>query len=325
MDGDDEEDPVKAAFGDRMDLYDVADWDVRSRLDALAVGVYTGLRTSSRLFLVVFALSLFAAEITVVGVLVVQEPTIGVLGALSVVPAVFLALYFWWDDPTRREPLPTLVMTFVLAVVFATLAAVVNTVMFGAVQEVSGVPGVTLLAPAVLFFLVVGPVEETVKWLAVRLHAYRSADFDTVVDGVVYGAVAGLGFASIENLAYISQGYVVPEGVGVTTQLGGAFSTATSRAFVGPGHVIYSALAGYYLGLAKFNPGRRGPIVVKGLLVAAFVHGLYNTFVNYLPLSGPTFVVFVVLYDGFWIAVLYRKVSRYRRLYRRARTEGPSR
>jgi len=167
---------------------------------------------------------------------------------------------------------------------------------------------------------VVGPIEETVKWLAVRVYAYRSDAFRTVIDGVVYGAMAGVGFAAIENLTYIlifgaeatTNGFVVLEE--------DAVAIATQRAFVGPGHVVFSAWAGFYLGLAKFNQSKRGPIVVKGLLIAAFIHGLYNTLVSVLPFTLVSFVIFIVVYHGFWFSLLFRKVRRYRTLYR-SRTE----
>jgi RsiW-degrading membrane proteinase PrsW (M82 family) len=313
-----DDDPVKAVLGDREDLYDVASWDVRTWLDGVAVRVWAGLRDVRRWFLLSLALGLFAAELAFVTALIWDRPTLGVLSVLSILPAAGLAAYFWYGDPTFREPLDTLAITFVLAVVFASLASVVNTVFFAGLEAASAVPVVALVGPAALFFLVVGPIEETVKWLAVRTYAYRRSEFDAVVDGVVYGAVAGLGFATIENLVYIVQGFLGPPPAGVATQVQGAVETAAGRAFVGPGHVIYSAFAGYYLGLAKFNPDRRGPIVVKGLLIAAFIHGVYNTAVAYLQLSGVGFVAFVVVFDGVLVAILYRKLARYRRFYRRA-------
>jgi RsiW-degrading membrane proteinase PrsW (M82 family) len=105
-----------------------------------------------------------------------------------------------------------------------------------------------------------------------------------------------------------------------------AVQTATSRAFVGPGHVLYSAIAGYYLGLAKFNPEHRGPIVVKGIFIAAVVHAVYNTSVTYLPQLVPwnllTFVGFVVLFDGVVGYFVYRKLSRYKRLYHQTPASG---
>lgn len=42
-------------------------------------------------------------------------------------------------------------------------------------------------------------MEESVRLLAVRLYAYNDARFAAVIDGAVCGAIAGLGFATIEN------------------------------------------------------------------------------------------------------------------------------
>lgn len=47
-------------------------------------------------------------------------------------------------------------------------------------------------------------MEESVKLLAVRLYAYNDARFAAVIDGAVCGAIAGLGFATIENGIHIS-------------------------------------------------------------------------------------------------------------------------
>ncbi len=319
------EDPVKAAFEGREDLYDVATWEVRSLLDRLAVRTYLGLKRAGRWTLIAFALLLFAGEFVLTVMLVTDRPVLGVLAALSILPAAALAAYFWLGDPTMREPLPTLAFTFVLGVALAGIAAVVNTIAFNSVFAVAGSELVFTVAAVGLFFVVVAPIEEAVKWLAVRLFAYRRPEFDAVVDGVVYGAVAGLGFATIENTLYIVQGFLSPASVGFAGGLGGAVQVATSRAFVGPGHVIYSAWAGYYLGLAKFNPGRRGPIAVKGLLVAVFIHATYNSAVTVLAMDSVGFLAFVLLFDGFWFAALYLKLARYRRLYRRiSETVDPS-
>jgi RsiW-degrading membrane proteinase PrsW (M82 family) len=181
------------------------------------------------------------------------------------------------------------------------------------------------------YYLVVGPVEETVKLLAVRLYAYTDDRFDAVVDGAVYGAMAGLGFAFIENALYITRqlpqgGSELDFGLGL---IGAGGGIAAVRALAGPGHVIYSAIAGYYLGLAKFNRENRGPIVVKGLLIAAFVHATYNTTVGigsgliqtFTPLSGLwAFFAYVIVYDSVFGLYLIRKIQRYRNAYRRAHT-----
>nr|WP_216086544.1 PrsW family intramembrane metalloprotease [Halovivax ruber] len=170
-----------------------------------------------------------------------------------------------------------------------------------------------------------GPVEETVKLLAVRLYAYNDERFAAVIDGAVYGAIAGLGFATIENALYITRAIGDVGGVRLGLDLIGIGGDITAtRALAGPGHVVYSSFAGYYLGLAKFNPGNRGPIVVKGLIIAALIHATYNATVGLataliraatgLP-ELAAFLVYVLGYVGFFGYLLYRKLRRYRAAY----------
>jgi RsiW-degrading membrane proteinase PrsW (M82 family) len=262
---------------------------------------------------------------------VLTDEVILVFTQLSVLPALGLAVYLYVTDVTTSEPLYLLAATFVLAVLFAGFAGVLNTLTNVGLESLGLTVGVVgFVVQIATFFVVVGPVEETVKLLAVRLYAYRSPAFDAVIDGAVYGAVAGLGFATIENAVYISG---QTQGIGDPLNLvatGGAITAV--RALAGPGHVIYSAFAGYYLGLAKFNPDRAGPIVVKGLLIAALIHATYNSLAGVAPqlIAGYFgipwflgFLGFVLVYDGLFGLVLLRKIERYRRAYRDAHDTGP--
>ncbi len=315
-------DPIERAADDSMDLQEVSTWEPRSLLDRFAYSVYTALSYGFPVIVLLVALGITASILLSPAIIVAEEPLVSVFFLLSVVPAALLAAYIWYADITTREPLGLLVATFVLVVLFAPFAAVINTVGGEFLNRA------TVIGSLLFFFLIVGPVEEVVKLLAVRVYAYRSDSFDAVIDGAVYGAVAGLGFASIENAIYIG-GYLTDLEAG-TGLLVGATEIATTRALAGPGHVIYSAIAGFYLGLAKFNPHNAGPLVVKGLLVAAFVHGLYNSTVQFVPATAAelfaispdaAFVGFIVVFNAIFGYYLYRKIARYRRTYREVRED----
>jgi RsiW-degrading membrane proteinase PrsW (M82 family) len=316
----DRKDPIEEAAGDSMDLYDVATWDVRTPLDKASALIWRIAAGSARLAVVGFA---FLLLLGIGGLAALTDPQIGLLTLLSAVPAIGLAAYVYSTDVTSSEPLSLLVATFLLGVLTANFAAVLNTVLRPYFQVLG------FLGTALFFYIVVGPVEEVVKLLAVRLYAYTDERFDAVLDGTVYGAMAGLGFAVIENALYITR-QLPDQGLDVGLGLIGVGGGITAiRALAGPGHVIYSAIAGYYLGLAKFNPGNRGPIVVKGILLAAFVHATYNTTVGIgsgiigavTGLSGlAPFLIYVVLYDGIFGLFLLRKIQKYRDSYRQAHT-----
>ena len=314
-------DPIAEAADDEVDLYGIATWEPRSLLDRTAVAIYRAIVFGARGVVLLVGLALFVG---IGGFSALTDPRVGLLTALSAVPALGLAGYVYLTDVTSGEPVELLVPTFLLAILTATFAAVINSV----AQAVLGFGGNSgLVLSTVFFFLVVGPVEETVKLLAVRLYAYRDARFDTVVDGAVYGAVAGLGFAFIENALYITR-QVDEQALRFGLELIGAGGgIAAIRALAGPGHVIYSAVAGYYLGLAKFNPEYRGPLVIKGLILAAAIHGLYNSTVGIgsgalQSITGlgtlSSFLGFVVIFDGLFALLLLNKIRRYNGAFRSA-------
>ena len=313
-------DPVEDVADEDVDLYDITTWERRTRLDRVAAGVY-GLIVRAAWTIVV--LTAFGILVGIGGLSALVDPQVGVLTVFSAIPAFGLAAYVYLSDPTSAEPLRVLGATFLLGILTASFAAVGNSLL----QPLFAPLG--FLGMTAFFFVVVGPVEEGVKLLAVRLYAYGNDSFNTVVDGAVYGAMAGLGFATVENSIYIArQVGEVGMGAGLAALVGAGGSITAVRALAGPGHVIYSAIAGYYLGLAKFNLGQRGPIVVKGLLVAAFVHATYNAtasigsgliagLLDVPPLVG--FLGYVLVYDGFWGLYLLRKIHRYTATFDRFR------
>ena len=319
-----DEDPIASRADDDRDLYDVATWEERTSLDGLSVALYWLLTRSAKAGVVFVAFVGLLAILGSFGLGLIFNLGIAMLLGLSAVPALGLAAYVYRSDVTTAEPLSLLVATFLLSILTATFAAILNSVLQPYFRPFG------FLGLVVFFFVVVGPIEETVKLLAVRLYAYTDDRFDAVIDGAVYGAIAGLGFVVIENFVYIAQNVDMAELTVGIAALGAGDGIAALRALAGPGHVVYSAFAGYYLGLAKFNPGNRGPIIVKGLVLAAAIHALYNTLVG--PVTGvasglfgvPQILAlfgFVVVFQGAFGYVLLRKIWRYRDAYLDTRDE----
>lgn len=110
------------------------------------------------------------------------------------------------------------------------------------------------------FAFTVGLAEEGAKLLA-TLYATRRREFDEPVDGVVYGAVAALGFAAAENVVYFAFGRVSP------ALVAGRALTAV------PVHLFLSGLWGYALGARLVRPSQR---VAPALIASALAHGAYD-------------------------------------------------
>ena len=103
--------------------------------------------------------------------------------------------------------------------------------------------------------------EEFFKFLVVTRYSARNPAFDEPMDGVVYGATASLGFATLENILYVVQG---------------GWIVAVARALTAvPCHACLGAILGYYVGQARFKSERKvSPWL--GLLVATLLHALYD-------------------------------------------------
>jgi RsiW-degrading membrane proteinase PrsW (M82 family) len=176
---------------------------------------------------------------------------------LALVPAALWIVVFYAQD---REPEPkTLVLkVFVLGGV---LAAAVGQPLIGAFdlwEWARGGIGSSLLAG----ILVVGVVQEALKYAAVRYSVYPSPAYDQPIDGIVYAAAAGLGYATAANLQWTFEVGVPDPG-----------AAAARFAVVTLGHASYAAVVGYFLGRAKFEE-HGGAWLPAGLLAAAVANGV---------------------------------------------------
>ncbi len=245
----------------------------------------------------------------------VLHPLVGVFALASVVPAAFVAIYLWHSDPLARRPALVLVTAFVLGHVTVAFAYIANT---SAQPWFEALP---YLSMVFFFLLFVAPVEEALKLVTVYVHPLRNALLRTPMDGMVFGAFTGLGFATAENAVYVVTGGFLGAG---------GFETVVGRAGVAPAHVMWTAIAGYYLGLALANRRYVAPIVLKGLLAVTLLHGVYNVSISYLPAAVGAAVepeqvtvevvtlVFLVAFYG----VLWYFMESLVKKYRRAVEEG---
>ncbi|MBO6096226.1 MAG: PrsW family intramembrane metalloprotease, partial [Bacteroidales bacterium] len=118
---------------------------------------------------------------------------ISVIG-LAILPALILLYYVYQQDKLQREPTKNLVRAFFYggASVFASLLISVPFMNIGLVpQEIHSFADAFRTA----FFGAAIP-EETAKLVLLFLFLRKCRDFDERMDGIVYGACVGLGFAS---------------------------------------------------------------------------------------------------------------------------------
>ncbi len=191
------------------------------------------------------------------------------LGA-AFVPTLLYVLIFYWADRYEREPRRLVLITFLWGAIPAIIISLIAELSLGAplLQE----PG--MLAADLLEGAVVAPiVEELAKGLALLWIFYRyRQEFDGVLDGILYGALVGFGFAMTENCLYFV-------GAFMENGWGGLTALIYLRSVVfGLNHAFYTGLMGIGLGLARnrrSGPARWGWILM-GLLAAMLAHAFHN-------------------------------------------------
>jgi RsiW-degrading membrane proteinase PrsW (M82 family) len=211
---------------------------------------------------------------------------IGMVSAIIPVP-LYLVLVLWIDR-YEAEPFWMLATAFLWGALVAVLFAFL-------INTVSGV-AVTLMTHSLraghTFGAVISApiVEETSKALILFIFFFVKRDeFDGVIDGIVYAAMAGLGFAMTENIQYY--GKAVMEGGG-----GGLTFVFILRGFLAPfSHPMFTSLTGIGLGLARQsrNTAIKWIAPPLGLMAAISMHSIWNG--SGVLFGGAAFILTYIL------------------------------
>lgn len=190
----------------------------------------------------------------------------------AVGPGLLMCYYIYQSDRHEKEPIPLLVISWGLGVVVFFLAkyfegafdeSITPLIITQSGQE--GFQPSTNLGALLLFaFVRTAFIEEFLKLIFLLLIPFNHKAFNEPMDGIVYAAMIGMGFAIIENLEYC-----MPYD----------FTLALLRDFTAvPSHGVFGVILGYYVGLAKFNKSKRIQYILVGLFLTVFIHGLYDIF-----------------------------------------------
>ena len=116
--------------------------------------------------------------------------------AITIAPSALILLYFFLSDKFK-EPKSTVALVFILGVLICYPAGVLNNFMsinFGNEKDMKDLTH-SFLGPAW--------TEEILKFLILYLIVLKREEFNEPMDGIVYGVVASLGFATLENYDYV--------------------------------------------------------------------------------------------------------------------------
>lgn len=202
----------------------------------------------------------------------------------AVLPAFVLLTFIYNKDKYQKEPTGQILKGFLYGIGSAFIVLLLPAFgLLGTETESTAISAQISKA-----FSTAAIPEETAKlfmlWLLLRKNKY----FDERMDGIVYAAAVGMGFAATENILYLF------------SDLNNWVTVGIVRALISvPGHFFFAVCMGYYYSLAHF---KMTPYKLKDsicvLLVPVIAHGIFDAllFISDMTpmLSGAVTLLFLI-------------------------------
>ncbi len=228
--------------------------------------------------------------------------TAAIAAVFAAVPLLVVVPTFLWLDRLEAEPTRYLLFAFLWGALCAPVGALVLNTSASVLLQAAGFADPRALTAV----LTAPPVEEALKGLAVLLVLLvRRREFDGVVDGIVYGGLAGAGFAFSENILYLGRAYAE---YGVA----GLNAVFVLRGVMAPfSHPLFTVCTGIGLGLAVSvarSGWGRALFALAGFSCAVLLHAIWNL----SAIAGQYLAVYVLfqvpVFLGFLVLVLVMRV-----------------
>lgn len=182
---------------------------------------------------------------------------------LAIAPGVAISAYIIFKDEYNREPRRHLIISFLLGM-FSVSPALGLEIAAAQIISKFSVFFKTTTGIAINAYFFVALPEEICKFFMLLWYAYRKKEFDEPFDGIVYAVMVGMGFATVENISYVSQ-YGMMTGI--------------MRLFLAvPAHASFAIIMGYFMGKARFSAQKEHFLLFLGVFWAIVFHGSYDFF-----------------------------------------------
>lgn len=211
----------------------------------------------------------------------------------AIVPTIIYSLLLWWLDRYEKEPLHLLFAAFFWGAIPAIALAVLFEFILAIPFERSPLgPHMTRLGIAPI-------VEEPLKAVAlVGLFFWARHEFDGPLDGIVYGALIGFGFAMTENVLY----FLIDENPS-------DLFWVRSVAF-GMNHAFFTSMVGLAFGLVRYrhNVIEETIALLVGLTIAIILHATHNFLAAGFNMAG-LLMSWIVQFSGIIVLLMVAVLS----------------
>ena len=180
---------------------------------------------------------------------------------ITIIPSILIFCYFYFSDKFK-EPKSTILLIAFLGFLICLPAGILNTFMYDTFNT-----GTELSEKLYSSFLAPAWTEEILKFMILYTIVLKRHEFNEPMDGIVYGVVVSLGFATYENYDYVfrlaEQWDIDPQQIAIWR----SYSAV-------PLHGLNGAIMGFYFGYYVFKGGKK--YLIAALAIPYLIHGFYN-------------------------------------------------
>lgn len=178
---------------------------------------------------------------------------------LTIFPSVVILIYFFSSDKFQ-EPKKLIFYTFIAGIIMTFFVGLFKYFLYIFIPK---------QGPFFNAFFDAALIEELGKFLVMYLFCVRFTQFNEPMDGIVYGTVVSLSFATYENYEYVFK----------NTDYNISYAIAFMRAITAiPMHAFCGVLMGFFIGKYFFRKNNKKIYLRLALIIPILFHGFYNYF-----------------------------------------------
>ena len=199
---------------------------------------------------------------------------------ITVLPSIVIISFFVLSDKFR-EPPSLIFKVFFLGILICFPAGYLNGLMYDMFYD-----GTLMSEDLTSSFLGPAWTEELLKFIILYKFIAKDKHFNEPMDGIVYGVVASLGFATYENYDYV---FRLADEYGLAR-----IEMAEIRAWSAiPMHGLNGCIMGFFFGKFAFKGERK--YLAYSLIMPYLFHGAYNFLVPYGNYFYLVLIIMLVL------------------------------
>lgn len=202
---------------------------------------------------------------------------------VAFIPAILYGYYIWTIEKYYREPFRYVAVIFIWGGLISLLFLFVTQLIYGELLREQEYYALDKSYLNILLLCMVLPLfAEAIKLMGLPLV---KTELDEVEDGLIYGALGGLGFAAIANFVYLKNAFVLDP-----TELGIVAIPSLSFAYL---HASAGALVGY--GVSRWYVEGERKYLLPYFLGGMVIHGGFIAFsIVSHSLKATSFLIYLI-------------------------------